>query len=113
MQKRDIVVLFGSSLLMDTVEASLAQKRSLDLIRIQADDVDWWRCISVLGPDLVIFDWGLPCSQALYMLRDQPGLPLIGLDATTNSVIALSSRQYSPMNSNDLTKLIHTQSCGS
>lgn len=110
MATRDTVVLLGSSLLMDTVEASLQRNRSLDVIRIRADDVNWRSCMNLLSPDLVIFDWGLPCSQALVILRDQPGVPLIGLDAATSSVIALSSREYTPVTSKDLAELIHVES---
>jgi hypothetical protein len=110
MSEYQLVVLLGDSLLMDTVEASLRKKRALGMVRIQGDIDSWQACIEVLCPDLVIFDWGTPGAQiALSLLRNQPGIPLIGIDITTNNVTVLSSCQCTPLAANDLTEVIQLQ----
>lgn len=113
MSEYQLVVLLGDSLLMDTIEASLRKERTLSVVRIQSDVKNWQACIEVLCPDLVIFDWGTPRAQiALSLLRDQPGMPLIGIDITTNNVTVLNSRQCTPLAANDLAEVIRLQTFG-
>ena len=110
MEKRQIVVLFGDSLLMDTVEAGLEKIKELGVIRIHTSIPDVVQRIEPLSPDLVIFDLDLPNSQFLLpFLRTLPGIPLLGLDVTCSRVIALSSRQYTTLTVHDLARVIHMQ----
>ena len=110
MDNRRFVVLFGDSLLMDAVEASLGNQQGLDVMRVHTNDDDVEACLSAMRPDLVIFDWDTPFSQfAVFLLRDHPGIPLIGLDISSREVVVLSSQQYTPLTARDLAQVIQLE----
>ena len=107
MENRRTVVLFGDSLLLDTVEASLADYGELGVVRIHATVTDIGERLKALCPDLIIFDWDAAHLQLVIpLLRDQPGVPLLGLDVTSSKVIVLNSQQYVTPTVNDLAQVI-------
>jgi hypothetical protein len=113
MENRRMVVLFGNSLLMDTVEASLGQNHGLGVMRVHTSVLDVGERLKSLRPDLVIFDLDTPYSKfVLPFLRDYPGVPLLGLGVTHSTVVALSSQRYEVLSANDLVDVIHRQICG-
>jgi hypothetical protein len=106
MENRYMVVLFGSSLLMDTVEASL-EKHELGLLRMHTSVTNLKERLQALSPDLIIFDLDVPLSEVIIsLLIDQPGTPLLGLDVTSSRVVVLSSRQHKVMTANELAHVI-------
>jgi hypothetical protein len=110
MDDRQVIVLFGDSLLMDGVEASLAYQQELNVIRVDAAINNVAQHLQTIAPDLVIFDLDLPFSaQIVPLLQEQPGIPFIGLDAQCSEVIALSSQHYTALSANDLVKVIQMQ----
>jgi hypothetical protein len=113
MDDRRIVVLFGDSLLLDTVEASLSECQELGVMRIHTSVPNIGDRLASLRPDLVIFDWDAPhCQFVLPLLRTQPGIPLLGLDITCSQAIALGSRQYAVQTAEILADLIKQQTSG-
>ena len=109
MEERRIVVLFGDSLLMDTVAAGLSDKQELGVMRIYTPITDE-ECLRSLSPDLVIFDLDAPDSGFIVrFLRDQPGVPLLGLDVTSSKVIVISSQQHTTLTADDLAQMIQLQ----
>ncbi len=113
MKKQRIVVLFGDTLLMDTVEASLREYQELGVVRIHNTVVDVVEHLKALCPDLVIFDVGDSHSQFLLpLLREQPDIPLLCLDVTCSTVIALSCQQYTALTAHDLVQVIQLQVSG-
>ena len=109
MEERRIVVLFGDSLLMDAVAVGLSDKQELGVMRIYTPITDE-ECLRSLSPDLVIFDLDTPDAGFIVrFLRDQPGVPLLGLDATSNKVILISSQQHTPVTADDLAQMIRLQ----
>ena len=111
MKKRQLVVLYGDSLLMDTVEASLGDDSpALGVVRMHTTVPDAAERLKSLHPDLVIFELDTLHSQVvLSFLRDRPGTPLLGLDLTCSKVIALSSHQYTALTTDDLIQVIHIE----
>lgn len=110
MDDRQVIVLFGDSLLMDGVEASLSDQQELDVIHVDITINNVGQHLQTIAPDLVIFDLDLPfSSQIVPLLREQPGIPFIGLDAQCSEAIALSSHQYTALSANDLVKVIQIQ----
>ena len=104
------VVLLGDSLLMDAVEANLTSRDSLQLLRVRTAGHAPDQQLNSLSPDLIIFDFdAVHFEYLLPLLREQPGLPLLGLDINCNKIIALSSQQYPALSSDDLTQIIHRQ----
>ena len=65
MENSRLVMLFGDSLLMDGVEASLRASQSLDVMRILDAVADLRKCLRSLQPDMVIFDWDTPQAQLI------------------------------------------------
>jgi len=104
------VVLYGNSLFMAGVEASLRDRDELNVIRIDATLPGAGQRLSAFCPDAIIFDLAAPHSEfVLPFLREHLGLPLIGLDVTSNTVIVLSSRQYTAQTADDLAQVIQIQ----
>ena len=108
MKEQQLVVLFGDSLLMDAVEANLAHRDELSLVRIRTAISDIVPRLYSLDPDLVVFDFDDEYSQfVLPLLRVKPGMSLIGLDANFSKAIRLTSHQYLELTSDDLARVIH------
>jgi hypothetical protein len=104
------LVLLGDSLLMDAIEANLARRDSLQLLRVRTIGPSPVQHLDGLSPDLIIFDFdAIHFEYLLPLLRNRPGLPLLGLDINCNKIIALSSQQYPALSSDDLTQIIHRQ----
>jgi hypothetical protein len=95
---------------MDTVEASLGDQRQLGVLRVHTTVPDVGARLGSLRPDLVIFDLDVPHpSLILSLLKDHPGVPLLGLGVTRSTVVALSSQQYDVLTANDLAEVIQQQ----
>jgi DNA-binding NarL/FixJ family response regulator len=110
MENNRLVVLFGDSLLMDGVEASLRASESLSVMRILDMGVDLSEHLHSLQPDVVLFDWDTPQAQLIVsVLRDQPGVTLLGLDVHSRKVIIVSSHQYTPLSASELVQVIQSQ----
>ena len=111
MNKRRLVVLFGDSLLMDTVEASLGDEgQALGVVRMYTTVPDAAERLKSLHPDLVIFELDTPHAQlVLSFLKDRPGTPFLGLDLTCSKVITLSSYQYTALTMDDLLQVIQIE----
>ena len=110
MEDSRLVVLFGDSLLMDGVAAGLCASQSLSYMRILDTVPDLRECLQSLQPDMVIFDWDTPEAQLIVsVLRDQPGVTLLGLDVHNRKVIIVSSHQYTPLSVTDLVQVIQSQ----
>jgi DNA-binding NarL/FixJ family response regulator len=69
MRERHLVVLYGSSLLMAGMEASLRHQPGLDVARIDATLPNVAQRLSALQPDVVIFDLTIPPSDPSTTLR--------------------------------------------
>ena len=108
--ERQLVVLFGDSLLMDSVEANLADREEMGLVRIRAAVGDIAARLRSLCPDLIIFDFDTAYASFVFpFLRSQPELSLIGLDINCSKAIALTSRQYMTLNADDLACVIQKE----
>jgi CheY-like chemotaxis protein len=107
MDRRRKLVLVGDSLLLDVVEVSLGANPDLSVTRVRAAVPDAEERIRSLSPDLVIFDLTAPqLAFVIPLLREQPGVPLIGLDINTSQVVALSGQPYVTLTANDLVDII-------
>jgi hypothetical protein len=114
MEQRRLIVLFGDSLLMDAVEASLADRPEIDLVRVRSAILEFEKRVKSLSPDLVIFDFDTIHSQfVIPLLRARPDVPLVGLDFDANQVVVLSGQAYTTRTAQELARLIQTQTAGS
>lgn len=110
MGKQRVIALYGDSLLMDTVEASLGKKLEMGVVRIHTTVPNAVERLKALHPDLVILDLDAPDSQfVLAFFKEQPNVPLLCLDVTSSQVLALSCQHYTVPTANDLTRIIDMQ----
>ena len=110
MDNQRIIVLFGDSLLMDTVEASLGENPELGVMRVHTNVPDIGARLKSVQPHLVIFDWDTPhCQFVLPFLREQSGIPLLGLDVTCSRAIMLCSQEHTILTADELAELIQTK----
>jgi hypothetical protein len=88
-----MVVLYGESLLLTLVTASLESSPDLRVTRATT----WPEAAKLLEervPDVLIFDLTNSCEgQVLPLLFDNPQLVLIGLDTESNQAVLISGKQ--------------------
>ena len=110
MKKQQLVALFGDSLIIDTVEASLQKKEELGIVRIQNGVNDVAERLKAVCPDLIILDSNDPNAQFLLtFFLEQANVPLLCLDASCKTVVALSCQHYTARTTSDLTHVIQMQ----
>lgn len=107
MNKQQLVVLFGDSLLLDSVEASLTQRDLLSVLRLRTAAPEVAERLNTLNPDLVIFDLdGRNFRSLVPFLRMQPGVALLGLDINSHQAVGLTAQTHPVHNFDDLKYLI-------
>ena len=110
MAEQRLVVLFGDSLFMDTVEARLENNQELGVMRIHSTVADVIGRLRSLSPDFVIVDVNTHYSKfTLPLLQEQPGTPILCLDVTSNQVVTLSSQQHAVHTTEELVQLVREQ----
>ena len=86
MEKRR-VILYGNSVILGTVGASLAQCSDLDVVSL-APPLPGRQELAALSPDVIIFDLEAAHPEAaLSLLQTRPRLLLIGIDAATDDML--------------------------
>lgn len=101
------VVVYGRSLYMAGLAASLKANVSLDVIHILAGSPAFEQCWQAQAPAAFVFDLGeISADLALSQLRACPGLMLIGVDASSEDILVLSGQRARALTMNDLAQLI-------
>jgi len=100
------VVLYGKSLVMSTVAASLQACPQLHVQIIDPTQPDVQQVMSTIQPDAVIFDLEATKPEFLLSLLQQPDLLLIGLNAEAHKALLWSGKQAAAVAANDLVKVI-------
>ena len=105
-----LVVVLGDSLLMEGAAVSLADCRQMSLVRIDSNLSDIWQQINDLNPDVIVFELEIPHSPiVLSLLKERPGILLLGLDLECNRVLVLNSRQHFTQTMHDLCQIIEAE----
>ncbi len=95
---------------MEGVAVSLSRCTDLDLIRGESGDSVTWQHLDSLDPDAILFDLEAPGSaHILSLLKERPGILLIGLDLACNRVIVLNSRQQFTPTMHDLYQMLENE----
>ena len=104
-----IAALYGNSLFMAGVEASLRDRQGLYVVRIDAALPDAQYELQTIRPDVVIFDLDSPHAHLiLSFLRGHPGLPLLGLGLASNDAVLMNSYRYMALSADDLAQVIRS-----
>ena len=106
MEKRRRVILYGKSVIVGSVGASMRDVSGLEIVPLvpplpEAKELD------ALAPDAIIFDLeAAHPDAALSLLRQRPGLLLIGVDPSSDELVIVSSRQRRVVAVADLLDLV-------
>ena len=110
MQKHRLVALYGSSLLMDIVEATLGENQSLDVVRVEGSSTGAVENLRSLHPDMIVVDSSDPDAQfVLSFFKDRDGVPLLCLDPNCNKAMVLSCQHYNSLTTTGLSDLVYSQ----
>ncbi len=106
MEKRRRVILYGKSVIVGSVGASLRDVPGLELIAL-APPLPKAKDLGALAPDAIIFDLEAAHPEAaLSLLRERPGLLLVGVDPGSDELIVVSSHHRRAVAVADLLEVI-------
>lgn len=108
------VVLYGSSLYMAGLAASLKTDPSLEVTHVSSGSLDVEQRRQAQAPAAIIFDIDeMSAERVLEQLRVCPGLTLIGVDAASEDILLLSGQQVRAVTMNDMAQLVLGTGAGS
>ncbi len=111
MEKRPQVVVYGSSLNMATVTASLNADQSLEVSSVDPRAPTACQRLRELNPAVIVFDLNNPSqSMNAILLRLRLDVLLIGVDPTNDEILVLSSRPQPARSASDLIGVIRDYS---
>ncbi len=111
MSDRQIVVLYGTTLFLASIAASLKDKPALEVVQVDAARVSE-TAIQSRRPDVVIVD-GSDGNQSILpnvtrLVRNNPRVVVIGLDLASDQVTVLAGQQRSARNVAEVVEAIRT-----
>lgn len=113
MKEQQVVALYGNSLFLAGVETSLRNREEFDVVRIDTTLLNVEQRLKSLHPNVIIFDCGDARLDTLpgmtQLLKESPGVIVIGLDLTSNDVIVLSGQSHSATRVEDLIEAIRME----
>ena len=111
MEKRTQVVVYGSSLNMATVTASLNADQGLEVICVDPRSPTARQYLRELNPAVIAFDLNdPPQTMEAILLRERLEGLLIGVDPTNDEILVLSSRSQQAHSASDLIDVIQEYS---
>ncbi len=106
------VILYGQSVILGTVGASLQKNPRFEVIPLSAPYPDAHQ-LEEMAPDAILFDLeSARPADAFAMLATRPGLQLIGIDPDRNQVLVWSGQQLRELSSQELVKVIQKDKRG-
>ncbi len=100
------VIVYGRTVILGTVEASLRRFPQMK-ISVLCAPFPTVEELEVMAPDAILFDMEAPQPEsALALLERCPGLLLIGVNASSNGALVLSSRPATVLSADDLVHVI-------
>ncbi|HSN93860.1 MAG TPA: hypothetical protein VLR89_02220 [Anaerolineaceae bacterium] len=107
MQNRTRVVVYGNTLTMAGIAASLKAEESLEVICVDPHEPTARQSLIELDPKTILFDRTEPHPELdLVLLREQPGLLLVGVDPSSDDALVLSGQFTRVLSGKDLAKLV-------
>jgi hypothetical protein len=106
MNEKQRVILYGNSLILDGVRASLAGSPEIEVIVLDRPLDRPLEVLHPLCPAALIFDLEAEKPDFPLALLQQPGLLLVGIDPETHQVLVWSGRQAAAVKTADLIAVI-------
>lgn len=105
------VVIFGKSLLLSGVAASLKRRTELQVSSFDPALPEAAERLAAFRPDVVVFDLASACPDSVIALwKAQPQLRVIGVDPAKDQVLVLSGETSDVLSAESLVGLIESQS---
>jgi hypothetical protein len=106
MEKHRRVCLYGKSILLSTVGASLQRFQDIEIITLSPPLPDTLE-IAALAPDVIIFDIQTSHPDPVFpLLTTLPNLMLIGIDPDSDHITLWSGQQLTVISTQDLLQAI-------
>jgi hypothetical protein len=103
------VVLYGNSLVVSSIGASLQNRADLQVVSIDATLPDAAQRLGALRSDVVIFDLATAQPEfPIELWKAKPQLLLIGVDLTTGQALVLSGQPSRLLTVDDLVHVIES-----
>jgi len=103
----EAIWIIGNTVLMDGVEACLKELKLNDLVRWNAIHTDIDPYLRTHRPKLIIYELDTPGSYILLdLLKEQPGIHLLGIDLECNQVLVMNSFQRQTRTMTDLYQIV-------
>ncbi len=110
MEKLRRVLLYGKSVILGTLEASLKRYSQMEVC-VLSPPFSTVQELKAMAPDVVIFDTGASRPEAAFTLLETcPGLLLIGVDVDKDEMLVLSSHPAQALCITDLVETIQQKS---
>ncbi len=100
------VILYGNTLILQGVWASLANCPGLEVIVVDQPAQASPEELAISCPATMIFDMSVMQPQLLLGLFQQPGLLLVGMDSEAHQALVWSGRQAAAVDAADLVQVI-------
>jgi predicted GTPase len=108
MEKNRRVAVYGNSLNMAGIVASLKADTTLEVLCIDLDTPDARQSLNENDLAAIVFDLSDPALRLdVSFLRDRPALVLIGVDSCKDEMLVLSSQPVRALSMADLINVIH------
>jgi len=102
------VAVYGNSLNMAGIVASLKADTTLEVICVHPDSPNARQSLDETDIAAIVFDLSdTPLLLDVTLLRDRPGLILIGVDPSRDEMLVLSSHPEQALSMADLVSVIH------
>lgn len=107
------LILYGNSVFLAGIKAQLERDTDtdydggLELVAVEAGRADAVELIRAHDPRALLFDLGVTLPGFLLeLLREQPGMLLVGVDASSDKLLLLSARARPALSIADLIAVI-------
>ncbi len=106
MNEKQRVILYGDSLILDGVRATLARSPGIEILVLDQPLDRPLDALPPLCPAALIFDLEAEEPDFPLALLQQPGLLLVGIDPETHQVLVWSGKQATAVSAADLVGVI-------
>ncbi len=100
------VILYGDSLILAGVQASLSAFPDVELITLEELPADWVAILHELHPSAILFDLGNTWPDLPLAILQQSNLLLIGIGPDSAQTLVLSSHPAEALSVQDLLTVI-------
>lgn len=108
--KKHSVVLYGDSLIVSSIAAGLQSAPEIEVTCLDAVGAMAAENLRALEPNVLVFDLAqISPEHRMTLLRECPGLTMIGLDFQSELAFVLSSRTLRALTVEDLVDVIRGQ----